>query len=187
MPVLPRRSTPARAVVSAVLAAGVAAGCSAPASDTPADTTVPASTAPSPAGASPDPDPGPGPGPGPDPTRAAYCATVRRVQQEQTSPQAGQAGQAGSAGGTTLVAAADAARRQVGDLAAAAPPEIAGDWTQLADLTDQALASLTATRGDSNRIDRAALTRLQAQSLPAVERIKQVTAQRCGIAFRPPA
>ena len=167
MPVLLRRPAPAGVLAASLLLVGVLGACATP--DTPGDTAVPVSGAPSPSAA-----------PAPDPAVAAYCATVLRVQQEQTAPGAAQ-------GGTGLTTAADTARRQVRDLAATAPPEIAGDWATLATLTDQALSSLTATGGDPNRIDRGALTRLQAQSQPAVERIKQVTAQRCGITFRPPA
>ena len=164
-PVLTRAAAAAAPIV---LSALVLAGCgSTP--DQPADTVVAPSapSAPSSSGA-----------PAPDPAVARYCETVVRVQQEQTSPQAGQGG---------VAAASEVARRQVADLAAAAPPEIAPDWQQLSSLTDQALASLAATGGDPNRIDRGALTRLEQESQPAVERIKQVTAQRCNIAFRPPA
>lgn len=145
-----------------LLAAVTLVGCgSTP--DGPADTVVPPSSSSAAA---------------PDPAVARYCATVVRVQQEQTSPQAGQGG---------IAAASEVARRQVADLAASAPVEIASEWRQLATLTEQALASLAATGGDPNRIDRGALTRLEQESTPAVERIKQVTAQRCHIAFRPPA
>lgn len=123
-------------------------------------------------------EPAAGPASTVDPAVKGYCDTVQRVQAEQTAPQAGQGG---------VTAASQAARKQVADLAAVAPPEIAGDWRTLQSLTDQALGSLAATGGDPARIDRAALTRLEQQSQPAVERIKQVTSQRCGFAFRPPA
>ena len=125
------------------------------------------------------------PTPPPPPRRSTrpskpYCETVVRVQNEQTSPQAGQGG--------VLRRPPRPPASQVGDLVATAP---AGDRRGLArgsrQLTDQALSSLAATGGDPNRIDRAELTRLQAQSQPAVERIKEVTAARCGVAFRPPA
>jgi len=123
-------------------------------------------------------EPAAGPASAVDPAVKGYCDTVLRVQSEQTGPQAGQGG---------VVAASQAARKQVADLAAVAPPEIAADWRTLQSLTDQALGALAATGGDPARIDRAALTRLEQQSQPAVERIKQVTSQRCGIAFRAPA
>ena len=113
-----------------------------------------------------------------DPAVARYCATVTRVQAEQTSPQAGQGG---------VATASDAARRQVADLSAAAPPELTADWQTVQNLTDQALASLAGAAGDPNRIDRDALTRLEQQSQPAVEHIKEITAARCHVAFRPPA
>lgn len=113
-----------------------------------------------------------------DPAVKPYCDTVVRVQAEQTSPQAGQGG---------VPAATAVARRQVGDLVASAPPELAGDWRTVQQLTDQALASLAQTRGDPNRIDRAQLARLEQQSQPAVAHIKDVTAARCHVEFRPPA
>lgn len=114
-----------------------------------------------------------------DPAAAArYCDTVTTVQAEQTGADADQGGIAG---------ASEAARRQVTDLAATAPPEIAGEWRTLRDLTEQALGALAATGGDPNRIDRTALARLQQESAPAVARIQQVTEERCGIGFRPPA
>jgi hypothetical protein len=113
-----------------------------------------------------------------DPAVKSYCDTVVRVQAEQTSPQAGQGG---------VTAASAAARKQVDDLVATAPPELAADWRTVSDLTDQALGSLAATRGDPNRIDRARLTQLQARSQPAVQRIKDVTAARCHVAFQPSA
>ena len=113
-----------------------------------------------------------------DPAVKPYCDTVVRVQNEQTSPQAGQGG---------VPAATAVARKQVGDLVATAPPELAGDWRTVQQLTDQALASLAGTRGDPNRIDRAELTRLEQQSQPAVAHIKEVTSARCHVEFRPPA
>lgn len=79
------------------------------------------------------------------------------------------------------------ARRQVADLVATAPPELAGDWRRVQQLTDEALSSLAETRGDPNRIDRAGLARLEQQSQAAVARIKDVTAARCHVEFRPPA
>lgn len=113
-----------------------------------------------------------------DPAVKAYCDTVVRVQAEQTSPQAGQGG---------VQAASAVARKQVDDLVATAPPELAADWRVVSDLTDQALGSLAATRGDPNRIDRAGLAQLEQRSQPAVQRIKDVTAARCRVAFRPSA
>ncbi|MEJ2870036.1 hypothetical protein WCD74_19870 [Actinomycetospora sp. OC33-EN08] len=113
-----------------------------------------------------------------DPAVKSYCDTVVRVQAEQTSPQAGQGG---------VQVAGATARRQVDALVATAPPELAADWRTVKDLNDRALSSLDATRGDPNRIDRAALTRLEQQSQPAVQRIKDVTAARCHVTFRPSA
>jgi hypothetical protein len=113
----------------------------------------------------------------PDPALARYCETVTRVQGEQSAPGAGQNG---------VPASSDAARRQVADLVATAPPEIAGEWRTVQSLTDQALQSLAATGGDPSRIDRATLERLQREAQPAVTRIQEVTQQRCGITFRPP-
>ena len=105
-----------------------------------------------------------------------YCDTVTRVQREQAAPGAGQGG---------VSVSSDAARRQVADLVAVAPPEIAGEWRTVQSLTDQALASLAETGGDPSRIDRETLDRLQRESQPAVTRIQEVTQQRCGITFRP--
>ncbi|GLZ55024.1 hypothetical protein [Actinomycetospora sp. NBRC 106378] len=113
-----------------------------------------------------------------DPAVKPYCDTVVRVQAEQTSPQAGQGG---------VPAASAVARKQVDDLVATAPPELAADWRTVSDLTDRALGSLAATRGDPNRIDRAQLAALEQRSLPAVQRIKDVTAARCHVEFRPSA
>lgn len=113
----------------------------------------------------------------PDPAVRRYCDTVIRVQAEQSAPGAGQNG---------VPASSAAARRQVADLVATTPPEIAGDWRTVQALTDQALASLAQTGGDPSRIDRAALERLQREAQPAVTHIQQVTQQRCGITFRPP-
>jgi hypothetical protein len=113
-----------------------------------------------------------------DPAVRPYCDTVARVQAEQTAPQAGQGG---------VAASSDAARRQVADLVATAPPEISAEWQTLQSLTEQALGSLAATGGDPNRIDRNALVRLEQDAQPAVTRIQQVTEQRCGITFQPPA
>lgn len=115
---------------------------------------------------------------GPDPAVRPYCDTVTRVQAEQTAPRAGQGG---------VAASSDAARRQVADLVATAPPEISAEWQTLQSLTEQALGSLAATGGDPNRIDRNALVRLEQDAQPAVTRIQQVTEQRCGITFQPPA
>lgn len=112
----------------------------------------------------------------PDPAARAYCDTVTRVQAEQAAPGAGQNG---------LPASSDAARRQVADLLAVAPPDIAGEWRTVQSLTDQALASLAGTGGDPSRIDTATLERLQRDAGPAVARIQEVTQQRCGITFRP--
>ncbi len=146
-------------VVAPLLVAAVACGGSAP-TDPAASPAAPASTT------------------GPDPAVRPYCDTVARVQAEQTSPQAGQGGVAGSS---------DVARRQVADLVATAPPEIAADWQSVQALTEQALGSLAATGGDPNRIDRDALVRLEQEAQPAVTHIQQVTEQRCGITFQPPA
>jgi hypothetical protein len=105
-----------------------------------------------------------------------YCDTVTRVQAQQASPQAGKGG---------LTAASDQARRQVTDLVASAPPEIAGDWRAVQRLTEQALGSLAGTRGDPKKIDRDELAKLEQQSQPAVAHIKTVTEQRCHVVFRP--
>jgi hypothetical protein len=106
-----------------------------------------------------------------------YCDTVARVQAEQASPQAGQGG---------VAAASAATRRQVDGLVAAAPPELAGDWRTVQQLTEQGLDSLAQTGGDPKKIDRAELTKLEQQAGPAVEHIKTVTAQQCHVAFRAP-
>lgn len=117
--------------------------------------------------------------PGPDPAAVRpYCDTVSRVQAEQTGPGAGKGG---------VTAASATTRRQLADLVRTAPPEIAGDWRTVQRLTEQALGSLAATRGDAKRIDRALLDRLQRESTPAQDRIKIVTEKRCGIVFRPPS
>jgi len=79
------------------------------------------------------------------------------TQAEQAAPGAGQSG---------VPASSEVARRQVADLVATAPPEIAGDWRTVQSLTDQALASLAATGGDPSRIDHATLDRLQRDSQP---------------------
>lgn len=113
----------------------------------------------------------------PDPAVRPYCDAVTRAQREQSAPGAGQGG---------LPVSSDAARRQVADLVATSPPEIAGEWRTVQTLTDQALQSLAATGGDPSRIDRAALERLAREAQPAVARIQEVTQQRCGITFRPP-
>lgn len=107
----------------------------------------------------------------------AYCDTVARVQAQQSSPQAGQGG---------VIAASASARRQVDDLIAAAPAELAADWRNVGQLTEQALDSLAGTGGDPGKIDRDELAKLQAQSRPAVDRIKAATEQRCHVAFRAP-
>jgi hypothetical protein len=107
-----------------------------------------------------------------------YCDTVARVQAEQASPQSGQGG---------VPAASAAARRQVADLVATAPPELAPDWRVVQRLTEQALGSLAGTRGDPKKIDRDELAALQAQSQPAIAHIKSVTEQRCHVAFRTPS
>jgi hypothetical protein len=107
-----------------------------------------------------------------------YCDTVARVQAEQSSPQSGQGG---------VPAASAAARRQVADLVATAPPELADDWRVVQRLTEQALGSLAGTRGDPKKIDRDQLAALQAQSRPATAHIKSVTEQRCHVAFRTPS
>ncbi|PVZ10966.1 hypothetical protein C8D89_104180 [Actinomycetospora cinnamomea] len=113
----------------------------------------------------------------PDPAARAYCDTVTRVQGEQAAPGAGQGG---------VPASSEQARRQVADLVAVAPPEIAGEWRTVQALTEQALASLAGTGGDPSRIDTATLERLRREAQPAVTRIQEVTQQRCGITFRPP-
>jgi hypothetical protein len=107
-----------------------------------------------------------------------YCDTVARVQAEQASPRSGQGG---------VPAASAAARRQVADLVATAPPELAPDWRVVQRLTEQALGSLAGTRGDPKKIDRDELAALQAQSQPAIAHIKSVTEQRCHVAFRTPS
>jgi hypothetical protein len=112
-----------------------------------------------------------------DAATASYCATVARVQAEQASPQAGQGG---------VATASATARRQVGDLVAAAPPELAADWRTVQQLTEQGLASLAQTGGDPKKIDRDELAALQQKSQPAVAHIKAVTEERCHVAFRAP-
>jgi DMSO/TMAO reductase YedYZ molybdopterin-dependent catalytic subunit len=124
------------------------------------------------------------PVPAPPPTTTVdaaakpYCDTVARVQAEQSSPQYGQGG---------VPAASAAVRRQVADLVATAPPELADDWRVVQRLTEQALGSLAGTRGDPKKIDRDELTALQAQSRPATAHIKSVTEQRCHVVFRTPS
>jgi hypothetical protein len=113
-----------------------------------------------------------------DAAAKSYCDTVARVQAEQSSPQSGQGG---------VPAASATARRQVADLVATAPPEIAPDWRVVQRLTEQALGSLAGTRGDPKKIDRDELAALQAQSQPATAHIKSVTEQRCHVAFRTPS
>lgn len=159
----PRRV--ARTVTGVVAGAGIALGVAACGGSTPAPPAASGAPVPSAAPAT------------PDPAARPYCDTVMRVQAEQSAPGAGQNG---------VLASSDAARRQVADLVATAPPEIAGDWRTVQALTDQALASLAQTGGDPSRIDRAALERLQREAQPAVTHIQQVTQQRCGITFRPP-
>jgi hypothetical protein len=152
----------ARGAVGLVAGVGLALGvaaCGGGGSPAPAASTAPAASA------------------TPDPSVQRYCDTVTRVQAEQSAPGAGQGG---------VPVSSDAARRQVADLVATSPPEIAGEWRTVQTLTDQALASLAATGGDPSRIDRAELERLQRESQPAVTRIQEVTQQRCGITFRPP-
>ena len=112
-----------------------------------------------------------------DAATAPYCDAVARVQAEQSSPQAGQGG---------VAKASDAARTQVAELVAVAPPELTADWKTVQRLTDQALGSLADTGGDPKKIDQAELTKLQQQSQPAVAHIKTVTEQRCHVAFRTP-
>jgi hypothetical protein len=113
-----------------------------------------------------------------DAAAKSYCDTVVRVQAEQSSPQSGHGG---------VPAASAAARRQVADLVATAPPELADDWRVVQRLTEQALGSLAGTRGDPKKIDRDQLAALQAQSRPATAHIKSVTEQRCHVAFRTPS
>lgn len=137
-----------------------------------------ASEAPSPSAPSGAPAPAAAPAPAtPDPAVKPYCDAITRVQTEQAAP---------GAGGSGVLPSSDEARRQVADLVAAAPPEIAGEWRTVQDLTEQALSSLAGTGGDPSRIDRAELERLQREAQPAVTRIQEVTQQRCGITFRPP-
>lgn len=112
-----------------------------------------------------------------DPALRAYCDTVARVQAEQSSPQAGQGG---------VQKAGAAARKQVDDLVATAPPEIAADWRTVQRLTDQGLDSLARTGGDPEKIDHDELTTLRQQAEPAVAHIKSVTEQRCHTTFRAP-
>ncbi|MEJ2864579.1 hypothetical protein [Actinomycetospora flava] len=112
----------------------------------------------------------------PDPAVKPYCDAITRVQTEQAAP---------GAGGGGVLPSSDQARRQVADLVATAPPEIAGEWRTVQQLTEQALSSLAQTGGDPSRIDRAELERLQREAQPAVTRIQEVTQQRCGITFRP--
>ncbi|MEJ2888933.1 hypothetical protein [Actinomycetospora aeridis] len=113
----------------------------------------------------------------PDPAVKPYCDAITRVQAEQSAP---------GSGGNGVLPSSDEARRQVADLVATAPPEIAAEWRTVQGLTDQALTSLAETGGDPTRIDRAELERLQREATPAVTRIQEVTQQRCGITFRPP-
>lgn len=112
-----------------------------------------------------------------DPALRAYCDTVARVQAEQSSPQAGQGG---------VQKAGAAARKQVDDLVATAPPEVAADWRTVQRLTDQGLDSLARTGGDPEKIDHDELTTLRQQAEPAVAHIKSVTEQRCHTTFRAP-
>ncbi|GLZ45796.1 hypothetical protein Acsp06_19810 [Actinomycetospora sp. NBRC 106375] len=162
---LDRRARVTTSVATAVTAVGLVLGVAACGGGTPdpAASSAPAATSAAPAT--------------PDPAVRQYCDTVTRVQAEQSAPGAGQNG---------VPASADAARRQVADLVAVAPPEIAGEWRTVQSLTNQALDSLAATGGDPSRIDRATLARLQQEATPAVSRIQQVTQERCGITFRPP-
>jgi len=161
----------ARAAAGAVLGAGLvlgAAACGGPPPSPGATVASPSASA-GPAAAS---------APAtPDPAARAYCDTVTRVQAEQSAPGAGQGG---------VLASSDAARRQVADLVAVAPPDLAAEWRTVQALTEQALASLAGTGGDPSRIDGATLERLQREAQPAVTRIQEVTQQRCGITFRPP-
>jgi hypothetical protein len=112
-----------------------------------------------------------------DAAARSYCDTVARVQAEQASPQAGQGG---------VATASATVRRQVGDLVAVAPPDLAADWRTVAQLTEQGLDSLAATGGDPKKIDRNELTALQQKAQPAVAHIKTVTEQRCHVVFRAP-
>lgn len=112
-----------------------------------------------------------------DPAVKAYCDTVARVQAEQSAPGANQRG---------VTAAAAAVRRQLADLVRTAPPEIAREWRVVQQLTERSVAHLVATRGDARRINHAGLEEGKRAAEPAQERIKAVTAQRCGIAFRAP-
>ena len=113
----------------------------------------------------------------PDPAVKPYCDTVARAQAEQAAPGAGQNG---------LPVSSDEARRQVADLVATSPPELAGDWRTVQALTGQVLDSLARNGGDPSRIDRATLERLQSEAQPALIHIQEVTQQRCGVTFRPP-
>lgn len=160
-----RRGRAARAGAGAVLGIGLVLGAAACGGAAPQPGAAPPAAATSVAPAT------------PDPAVRPYCDTVTRVQGEQAAPGAGQGG---------VPTSSAAARQQVADLVAVAPPEIAGDWRTVQSLTDQALASLADTGGDPSRIDRATLERLQREAQPAVTRIQEVTQQRCGITFRPP-
>jgi hypothetical protein len=129
-----------------------------------------------------DPAPAAAPVPAPptttvDAAAKPYCDTVARVQAEQSSPQAGQGG---------VQKASATARAQVDDLVAVAPPELAGDWRTVQELTEQGLDSLARTGGDPKKIDRDQLATLQQQAQPAVAHIKTVTEQRCHVAFHAP-
>jgi hypothetical protein len=159
-----RRGRAARTGAGAVLGIGLVLGAAACGGAAPQPGAAPPAAATSAAPAT------------PDPAVRPYCDTVTRVQGEQTAPGAGQGG---------VPTSSAAARQQVADLVAVAPPEIAGEWRTVQSLTDQALASLAETGGDPSRIDRATLERLQREAQPAVTRIQEVTQQRCGITFRP--
>jgi hypothetical protein len=121
---------------------------------------------------------GEAPAPPVDPVVKAYCDTVARVQTEQAAPGAHQGG---------VRAAATAVRRQLADLVRTAPPQIAGDWRTVQALTERSLAHLEATRGDARRINHAGLEQGRRAAEPAQARIKALTEQRCGIAFRAPS
>jgi hypothetical protein len=159
-----RRGRAARTGAGAVLGIGLVLGAAACGGAAPQPGAAPPAAATSAAPAT------------PDPAVRPYCDTVTRVQGEQAAPGAGQGG---------VPTSSAAARQQVADLVAVAPPEIAGEWRTVQSLTDQALASLAETGGDPSRIDRATLERLQREAQPAVTRIQEVTQQRCGITFRP--
>ena len=120
-----RRGRAARTGAGAVLGIGLVLGAAACGGAAPQPGAAPPAAATSAAPAT------------PDPAVRPYCDTVTRVQGEQAAPGAGQGG---------VPTSSAAARQQVADLVAVAPPEIADDWRTVQSLTDQALASLAEHR-----------------------------------------